>query len=443
MRYHPSCTSARVLPSVNPLANRSSVNVNASLFLTYPLRWWGIRSALGILLLVFAACERPADAPSGSPTSETSPSKGITHPTPENLPGDGEADNLIEMSNDVQSESELSRYAFRLRAAEKTLTIGTVEGNPHEVLGKVADVAADKHGTIYVLDSRRNQLRLYDAEGAPLSDFGGPGRGPKEFQFPNHLDLTRQNRLAITDRNGLLKIFTIEENTSFSHRGTIQLRSTFKGLCVRDGLFYVTSVDFATDSEEPKQQKSIRAFSLKGEPVASFHSSYKSGNSLVRSELSGGPLACSNDVETVVTGHAYLPVLSGYDSQGKRKWVSKLAAFKPMEMVEKTDVQGRPTVAYSPTPASSGEESDVISALVAVPDGYVIAQIHRRTQQSIRAGNKYAEVHTYLVDATTGEGVYVGDNLPPVYDVTADRIYAGVNLPFPQVKVYRLPRGGA
>lgn len=39
------------------------------------------------------------------------------------------------------------------------------------------------------------------------------------------------------------------------------------------------------------------------------------------------------------------------------------------------------------------------------------------------------------------EGVYISDDLPLIFDVTADHVYGGTNTPFPQVNVYQLPGG--
>lgn len=43
--------------------------------------------------------------------------------------------------------------------------------------------------------------------------------------------------------------------------------------------------------------------------------------------------------------------------------------------------------------------------------------------------------HTYVFSTTSGEGLYVGTDLPRVYRASGDRLYAAGNAEYPQLQV--------
>ena len=78
---------------------------------------------------------------------------------------------------------------------------------------------------------------------------------------------------------------------------------------------------------------------------------------------------------------------------------------------------------------------NAISGAVPLPGGYTMIQTVLITPESQEAGRRYERVLTYLVSPRTGEGLYVGDMLPPVYSARQKRIYAAVAYSFPQVLI--------
>jgi hypothetical protein len=70
------------------------------------------------------------------------------------------------------------------------------------------------------------------------------------------------------------------------------------------------------------------------------------------------------------------------------------------------------------------------------PGDAVVVQVRKMTKQSSKAGQPYAAIETYLISSTTGDGVYVGDEIGPILDVTRDQVLVGTNTPFPQIKVW-------
>lgn len=382
------------------------------------------RGLIIVVLLVFAGC-------GGSSKESNSVTEGTTHPTAENIPSDDEVDHLISMRGASGAGGDLQEVVLALRSARKTLTLGVPEGEREEMIGKVEDVAVDEDGNVYVLDARNNEVKIYDAEGHFERVFGGPGRGPVEFMAPRLLSIDARGRLVVADRRAPIKVFE-PRDTTYAYRNSIRVTASPEGLCVMNGRLYWQGLTFEEASEE---RGTIHAVSMTGELIGRFGYQYKSGNALVRGQLSMGHVACSKVSHTVVLGFHSLPMLYGYSADGQKKWVTKFEDFKQARHVEAVR-GGRRGVLNDPTPASTGGESDIVWTLAAAPNGYVVAQLARRNKASLQARKFYAELHTYVIDGATGEGMYVGDSLPKIYEVTREKVYAGRNDPFPQVVIY-------
>ncbi len=386
-----------------------------------------------VLLLVVAVS---ALAACGESAGETHQSVDKTvHPTPENIPADSAVADIIEMTiHPRNADKQLKRYARRLRKAEAILRIGTATGERSEVIGKVQDIVGGTDGYIYVLDSRYNEIKVYDPNGRFVRAVGKPGRGPSEFMYPKKMTQTGTGALVVAGRESSAEIFEVVQTRpsqvpSLKHAGLLTLGGIPEGMCaLGDTLYFRGAAPTGI----------IHAYSEKTGHLQTFGKLYQSGSPFVQSQLSDGPIACQVDAQTLVTMFDWLPVVYAYAPTGKLKWKSMLSGFQPMKVVSTVNNKGRPSISYGIKGVT-----DVVKTLTAAPGGYVVIQIARRTPRSRQLNKKYAVLHTYLIDAATGEGVYVGDGLPPIYDITTAHIYAGVNRPFPQVKIYRLPTEGA
>ncbi|MBW3631265.1 MAG: hypothetical protein KY464_18530 [Gemmatimonadetes bacterium] len=135
----------------------------------------------------------------------------------------------------------------------------------------------------------------------------------------------------------------------------------------------------------------------------------------------------------------YLPYVRGHSADGTLRWTSRLADFRTIRIEEGVESDGQPYVLVG----AGGDDYDRVEVLHAVDEGLVIIQTARHTAESGREQRDYAELRTYLISAETGKGVYVGNTLPRVLDVAGNRIYTGVNDPFPQVRVYEIAPAGA
>ena len=377
----------------------------------------------GIAWLLLAGCSNSDEAlPSVSP--------GTFHPTSDNIPDEDRLTDIIYMTGyDTATAREIADFAENLANAQEMMSIGTMEGDKYEMIGRVGDIATGEDGSIFLLDSRNNEVRVYSPGGAFERTFGGPGRGPDEFQNPKSLNLSRQGHLIVGDRPRTVKVFQLKD-TSFVLINSMLLDYSPDSICLIGKQVYVRGFK---ESEEGQEGNVLHAYSMMGEHLHSFGEPYKSNNPLVQDALSrDGLVACDEETSTVVTMFKHLPVISGYSPDGALKWMSRIADFKSIAIEETINEEGKPAVIHSMPEV--GE--NLALKMTAVPGGYMLVQIGRIPED--RDQTRPVEYLSYLISAETGEGIYVGNTLPLVYAVTPNQMYAGLHTPFPKVKVYEI-----
>lgn len=53
--------------------------------------------------------------------------------------------------------------------------------------------------SLFVADSKQNQIFVFDFQGNKIRQFGEPGRGPGQFNYPTHITTDNDGRLFVTD----------------------------------------------------------------------------------------------------------------------------------------------------------------------------------------------------------------------------------------------------
>jgi hypothetical protein len=387
-------------------------------------------AALLSLLACWTAggCEPPQPGEAASMLVSSGFADGTRHPTSVNIPARGSLAAFIPMKDELNGPGELRRYARALRDARLLWTVGRMDGDQSQVFGNVEDIAVDEEGRLYVLDSRYNNVRIHDRAGAAVGVFGGPGRGPGELMSPEAIERDAQGRLVVADRFNTLKVFE-RRGDRFESTRSIPVRFVPEDFCLLGDRIFVQGVR--------RDGGVIHAFSATGDSVVSFGAPYRSENWLVRNQLSDGPIACNEPSSTVVAMFKYLPVIYGYGPGGEVKWVSQLADFRPIGITEEVEGEGTPVVAFSPRE----DGHDLVAALMSTGP-FVLVQTARHTVASIAEQKEFQELRTYLVEAATGNGVYVGNHLPRLAAVAGDCAYAAVNDPHPQVRVFQVAQAG-
>ena len=61
-------------------------------------------------------------------------------------------------------------------------------------------IAIDNQDRVYVVDAGAHSIEIYDLEGTRLTQFGGRGMGPGQFNYPNYVALDDRPKIYVSDR---------------------------------------------------------------------------------------------------------------------------------------------------------------------------------------------------------------------------------------------------
>jgi sugar lactone lactonase YvrE len=99
---------------------------------------------------------------------------------------------------------------------EYVKNIGDLESEDQNVLFYMpSDIALDKEGNVYVLDSGNHRIQKFDPDGNFLATFGRRGQGPGDFQYPQSIDIDPDGILYVSD-SGNQKIQIIKPDGSLA-----------------------------------------------------------------------------------------------------------------------------------------------------------------------------------------------------------------------------------
>jgi len=102
-------------------------------------------------------------------------------------------------------------YGEDILELEEELTIGEAEDREEYMFSDVSNLAVSDDEKIFVLDTKRGHIKVFDRMGNYLKSIGRKGQGPGEMQFPTSILITPNNEIMVTDSEALqLIFFTLE-----------------------------------------------------------------------------------------------------------------------------------------------------------------------------------------------------------------------------------------
>lgn len=347
------------------------------------------------------------------------------HPTEANRPVAEELS--VELTRaDTVADGALGELARSLRSATRVLAMGVLEGAEGETFGLVEDIVPMPDGDMAVLDSRFNEVRSYTEHGAALDRFGREGGGPNEFRVPESME-SMGGRLAVLDRGAVVKLFQ-RSGDSWEYVDQIQLGVAPEDFCAFDDRLFVQGVRMADATV-------VHSFAPTGKHLASFGPAYKTDDTLVRNQLSDGLIACSDEASVLAMAPKYFPYVYGLTSEdGQVDWRASIAEFNPLKITSGFR-EGKPFVFF--------EQPSTFNRIVSLvgTGSHILVQVGRYLRNPGGAPD-LESIQSYLLSADSGDGVYVGENLPIIYAIADRRAYGAVNAPFPQVQVYEFGSQG-
>jgi len=132
-------------------------------------------------------------------------------------------------------------YKTPVLELKEDLSIGGPDAQGEYAIGQIRAFVVDDAGTIYVLDSKNFNVKVFDQSGEFLRTIGRKGQGPGEFELPLMLSLVRTS--------GELAVHQVTRRMSFFKTdGTFLRHLLFKdlfagrGVCDSKGHIYIMEV---------------------------------------------------------------------------------------------------------------------------------------------------------------------------------------------------------
>lgn len=353
----------------------------------------------------------------GNAQSRTDILRGTRHPTEQNVPVVSDPGFILRPSGIT------GKPAFPDTSGYSTVTIGVLEGEHHEMLGNIRDVADDYHGTLFVLDAGYDHVRAYDYAGSLISTFSGPGDGPGELRNPWKLMIMNNGKMiAVVGGARRVNIFQ-RRGSTFHFKSSFAKTVPGRTGCAMNGYLYLLGFSHGIEGI-------IHKFTPEGQLVSSFGPPYKADDPFVRSSQSArGMLACNEEHSIVGWIRENVPVFTGFTESGELAWRVKFDGFKPFRVIETVDDEGRARITYTVPELGESIFENVFSD--SSGDFYVR---YSTMMEAVGRGFKTAR-HLFRINARTGEGEYVGTSAH-VHAVDGDRVISTSNRPFPQVLIH-------
>lgn len=353
----------------------------------------------------------------------------VVHPTAKNIRDASELVAAIKKDGAATSVSttdkDLKELAHRLSGSRLLYALGSVDGPRPTVFGRIADVAVDHDGSIYVLDSHYHEIRQFSPDGSYIATFGGPGSGPLEFRDPVTIAILPGGQIAVAARRGGLKIFKRTASGIELLRSIPSWTIPARDLCVLRDVLYVRG--FTANSKSL-----IHAFDLMGRSRGSFGELYRADSWLATGQLSDGMITCVTDPPRVLDVMELLPYVRAYSVDGRLIWTSAIADFEPQKVIEFTDSDGARAIQRD-----HSRPADRVVQLKEVPHGHALVQILRMGARPDRSRTQpVLALDSYLLSGSTGHGVYLGNTIPWAVEVDRERIYALERAEIPTLGVY-------
>jgi hypothetical protein len=308
--------------------------------------------------------------------------------------------------------------------------IGVFSGDDERTIGTIADAAFGPAGLLLVLDGRFSEVKTFDHDGRPAGSFGGVGQGPGEFFAAYSLAVSDVGDVLVTDEARKVQRFSRSAGGEWRFHSARAMHGVVSEICVSDdGEYVVAHSDDVAGSvyslpPDGREQPTL---------VADL---YRSSNPAIRHLLGEAKLACDRRSGTLFVLSKRLGELYAF-RDGKLTWAAHFSDFRA------------PTVREMPAgPVQSGldhpnDTMHVGEAVTVFDSSRVIVQF--AVYERGHGASAPLAYDTYVLDAISGEGEYIGAVDVVVFDVRGRQVLVGQEDPYPRiwpVDVARVPEEG-
>lgn len=379
-------------------------------------------------LALLASCGRDSSSDSDLRSNLVD---GRLHPTEENFPQITNERHALREDTTMGNLQLVNETDF---LQTKEYSIGTLEGDNHEMIGSINSMVVTGSTFLY-LDGEYGEVRVYDYQGSLKQIVGSPGVGPGEFTHVEGVAATgNASQIFVADQGGYrIQVFhkNAEDLYELEH-AFFTNRYVASDICVMGGHVYLAGY-----SEE--LELVIHKLTYAGEYVTSFGQPYLADNPFVRMILSEqASLVCNEKNRIIAYVNVTVPVLKGYDELGSLLWSVTFPDHNPMYKIETT----RPSIRHPDQQA--GESTFLLIATDAFSDAFVVSYNTAAPPGDDVPAPLDMTRHYFSVPAVSGEGAYLGShylgdsaqNIPHIMAWDKDYVFALMLSPFPKIDIF-------
>lgn len=306
-------------------------------------------------------------------------------------------------------------------------SIGSFDRDGDYIFGEIKSVRIFNE-SVFVLDSRSNHLKVYSLEdGSHLRTVELQGRGPGELLYPADMIFDEtEKHLYLLDTQGKFLQYSLGDY------GSIELnQERYIGHLPLNMCMTLNGFAFRIRLYEDDQNKGITGnivlwddFTNPSEKIVG--KVFESDNWLLTNQLSRGVISCNKKDGDIYSVDRYIPKISIYRAPDYE--ITDHILFDDLNLIRiiPTVAEGRlPEISYDRT-----NGGDVVHNIVTTEKNIFIQlyELHRNGEETFT---------TYQVDKEdlTLKNVY--DDLGYLHQFTDSLMVTSVNLPYPEVKIYR------
>lgn len=363
----------------------------------------------------------------------------IWHPIEDSLSVDPEEAIAIGKEATVSANLTLKSFSRSLKQRVESLRIGALEGDSAYIFGHVADALFRPDGSIAVLDFQSSLVRVYGPDGTYRYMIGGAGEGPGEMDYPIALVAPTQHEMWVVEgARGIHRFQEVQGQLVFQDRVAIESFSV-RDACASPGGVILHIPSHMADPRETQSRVAEVLFRYDDDGVeqSRFAVPYRYAPRLAAERMKRGFITCTSS-GSVILGFENQNRLDAYDlSDGHLLWHATFEGIAILPLREQHRPEGR--VSVGTNAKDGGATYHYLLAVAGGIDSPVLVQFARRRREDVLNGIDRYEVESFLVDPSTGEGLYLGEDLPEILVLDKERAAFALRDPFPQVEVDLLP----
>ena len=300
-----------------------------------------------------------------------------------------------------------------------------VEGSSDVSFGRIADVAADGAGRVFVFDKYANRITVLRYDGGVSSALGRAGQGPGEFGDVSAMALSEAGRLYVAD-NGNSRVSVFDVSGEVVHYvSSFRTSAIVTDLCsIGDRLYLLTHTSPLIVTEVDQAGRVVNAFGAPEQPQGEMANEMGPGPHW---RLSIGRLYCAPKQGIVIYASEMLPSVRAFSAEGDVLWRAAVPDFATVHLSVSRRLKR--CCSYQPN-RDTGTVSSIVG-LAAVDGEYALVSVIENRPPDLNG-----TFHLYAFDIRTGNLLNAFPAESAVLWSAGDRFFGVRQDPVPSVVIY-------